>query len=48
MAIKILNGTADISQMPIEYAKNTTKKYNADICEYLEIEPLEGYIAIGE
>lgn len=45
MAVKILNEDADISTMPIEYT-TTTKKYNAAICEALEITPLEGYVAI--
>ncbi len=50
MAIKVLDGTADISQMPIEYAdpKTVTAKYNAEICTELGITPLKGYIAIGE
>lgn len=47
MAAKILTGEADISAMPIEYAPQVTKKYNADICEQLGITPPEGYEAIG-
>ena len=47
MAVKILTGEADISTMAVEYTK-TTPKYNAAICEALEITPLEGYVAIGE
>ncbi len=45
MAAKILKGEADISQMEIEYAP-VTKKYNADICKALGIDPVEGYVAI--
>ena len=30
MAVKILNGESDISEMPIEYAPQFTKKYNPD------------------
>ncbi len=45
MAAKILKGEADISTMPIEYAP-ATPKYNAAMCEKLNITPLEGYTAI--
>ena len=34
--------------MPIEYAPNFTKKYNASVCEQLNITVPEGYVAIGE
>lgn len=47
MAVKVLNGEADIAEMPVEYAPNFTKKYNADICEELGIEIPEGYEAIS-
>lgn len=47
MAVKILKDGQDISAMPIEYTE-TTKKYNATICEALGITPLEGYTAIEE
>lgn len=45
MAVKILRDGEDISTMPIEYT-TITPKYNAAICDALEIEPLEGYKAI--
>lgn len=48
MAAKILTGEADIADMPIEYAPQFTKKYNAAACEALGITPPEDYIAIGE
>ncbi len=48
MAAKILTGEADIATMPIEYAPQFTKKYNAAACEALGITPPEDYIAIGE
>ncbi len=48
MAAQILKGEADISQMPIAYAETQTAKYNKELCEYLNIEPLEGYIAIED
>ena len=47
MAAQILTGEADISTMPIEYAPQFTKKYNAAICEDLGLTPPEGYEAIG-
>ncbi len=37
MAAKILTGEADVSEMPIEYAPNFTKKYNPTIAEALGI-----------
>ena len=47
MAVKILKDGEDISTMPIEYAPNFTKKYNADLCEELGIEVPDDYVAIG-
>lgn len=46
MAAKILAGEADISTMPVEFAPNVTKMYNAANCEALGITPPEGYTAI--
>lgn len=46
MAAKILTGESDISEMPIEYAPNFTKKYNPSICEELNITIPDGYEAI--
>ena len=43
MAAKILTGEADVSEMPIEYAPNFTKKYNPDIAEALGVTIPEGY-----
>lgn len=48
MAYQILAEGADISTMPVEYAPNVTKKYNAANCEALGITPPEGYEAISE
>ena len=45
MAAQILKGEADISQMPIEYAK-ASKLYNADMCQELGITVPEGYTAL--
>lgn len=47
MAYEILVNGADPATMDIEYAKNVTKKYNAEICTELGITPPEGYEAIG-
>lgn len=46
MAVKILKGETDISKMPVQYAPQVTKKYNASICEQLGITPPAGYEAI--
>ena len=47
MAAKILAEGGDISTMPVEYAPNVAKKYNAANCEALGITPPDGYEAIG-
>ena len=47
MAAKILAKGGDISTMPVEYAPNVAKKYNAANCEALGITPPDGYEAIG-
>ncbi|MCQ5078428.1 ABC transporter substrate-binding protein [Gemmiger formicilis] len=46
MAAKILAEGADVSTMPVEYAPNVTKKYNAANCEALGITPPADYVAI--
>lgn len=46
MAAKILTGEADISEMPIEYAPQFTKKYNAQLCESLGITVPDDYVVI--
>ena len=46
MAAKILTGEADISQMPVEYAPQVTKMYNAANCEALGITVPDDYTAI--
>ncbi len=48
MAVQILTGEADISEMPVQYAPDVTKEYNAEIAEELGIEIPEDYIAIEE
>ena len=47
MAAKILADGADISTMPVEFAPNVTKKYNAANCEALGITPPDDYEAIA-
>lgn len=46
MAVKILTGEADISTMPVEYAPQATKKYNAANCETLGVTVPDDYAAI--
>lgn len=46
MAAKILKGEANISEMPVEFASATTKKYNPVICADLGITPPSTYEAI--
>ena len=47
MAIQILKGEADISEMPVQFAPEVTKEYNADNCAALEITVPDDYVAIG-
>ena len=47
MAAKILTGEADVSTMPVAFAPNVTKKYNAANCEALKITVPADYEAIG-
>ena len=46
MAAQVLTGEADISTMPIEYAPQFTKKYNAEICADLGVTIPSDYVAI--
>lgn len=46
MAAKILADGADVSAMPVEFAPNVTKKYNAANCEALGITVPDDYTAI--
>jgi len=47
MAYEILANGADVSAMPIEYAPQFVKKYNAANIEALGLPVPEGYVAIG-
>lgn len=46
MAVKILKGEANVSEMEIGYDMNPVPKYNAELCEALGITVPEGYTAI--
>lgn len=46
MAAKILKGEAKISEMPVEYAPQFTKKYNKEICDKLNITIPSDYVVI--
>ena len=46
MAVQVLKGAANISEMPIEYAPQFTKEYDADRCEALGITVPDDYVAI--
>ena len=48
MAYEILENGADVSAMPIEYAPQFVKKYNAANAEMLGVAIPEGYVAIGQ
>ena len=45
MAVKILKGESNVSDMPIEYT-DVTKKYNKTVCDDLGLTVPEGYEAI--
>ncbi len=46
MAAKILTGESKVEEMPIEYAPEFTKKYNATLCEELGVTIPDDYVAI--
>ena len=46
MAVQILKDGADIAKMPVQYAPQVTKKYNAEVCKALGISAPAGYEAI--
>ena len=47
MAARILTGEADVSTMPVQYAPEVTKMYNAANCEALGITVPEDYAPLG-
>ena len=48
MAAKVLAGEEDIAELPVEFAPEFTKVYNADLAEALGVEIPDDYEAIGE
>ena len=48
MAVKILKGEADISEMPIEYFQGPVKKFNKDMAEKLNVTIPDEYVAIED
>lgn len=48
MAVKILKGESNVSEMPIEYYPEPVKEYNADIASKLGVKIPEGYTAIAD
>ena len=46
MAVKILTGEANVSEMPIEYAPEFTKKYNPELAEAMGVTITDDYVAI--
>ena len=47
VAVGILTGEANVSEMPIEYYQNPVKKYDVARCEALGITVPADYVAIG-
>ena len=47
MAAKILADGADVSTMPVVFAPNVTKMYNAANCEALGVTIPDGYEPMG-
>ena len=46
MAVKVLTGEENISEMPIEYAPEFTKKYNPELAEAMGVTIPDDYVAI--
>ena len=46
MAVQVLTGEADISEMPIEYTPEFTKKYNPELAEAMGVTIPDDYVAI--
>ena len=47
MAVKILTGESNVAEMPVEYAPQFTKKYNADLANALGVTIPSDYEVIG-
>ncbi|MCD8082750.1 MAG: ABC transporter substrate-binding protein [Clostridiales bacterium] len=48
MAVRILTGESDVTEMPIEYAPQFTKEYNPTNCEALGVTIPDDYVAIED
>ena len=48
MAVKILKGEANISEMPVEYFQGPVKKFNKDMAEKLNVTIPDEYVAIED
>lgn len=46
MAVRILSGEENVSEMPVEYAPEFTKKYNAELAEAMGVTIPDDYVAI--
>ncbi len=46
MAYEVLVNGADVSTMPVRFAPNVTKEYNAEMCELLGVQAPADYVAI--
>ena len=46
MACEVLVNGADVAALPVAFAPNVTKEYNAELCELLGVEIPEDYVAI--
>ena len=47
MAAEILTGGADVSTMPVRYAPQFTKEFNAELCQALGVTVPEDFVAIA-
>ena len=47
MAVAVLTGESDISEMEIQYAPEVTKEYNAELAEIMGVEIPDDYVAIA-
>lgn len=48
MAVQVLRGEADISELPVQTADNFVRLYNENICQSLDIQVPEGFVALSE
>ena len=48
MAVKVLNGEADVATMPIEYFPDPVKKFNPAICELFDLTVPDDFVAMTD